>query len=198
MTKQIDDIIENFDGVNYHGSLSQKKLYDLMAECKYWYYPTEYEETFCITALEMLGHRVLPIVKESAGLTETLNGFNVKSLDNIDEDISWEDALSYVDNCDWNIKKTYWISYIYNMNDDTQIIENDEIDMLTDLEPVPPQETFQLDDNMSIDAELDVSDSFNLDEDIAPVENFDELEINEEIFNFDCVYIISLEHTEEN
>ena len=192
------DIIKNSADVHYHGSLSQRGLYKLMAKCQYWYYPTEYEETFCITALEMLGHQVLPIAKESAGLTETLRGFNIKKLDNLDLEISWKDASDYVENCDWTMKKTHWISYIYNMDNDNSTLEQPdiEIDMLEDLEnAIPPPEHLpdeflhEASESENLDLEINLPDS-----DI----NNTEFEINEEILNVDCVYIISLEHTEEN
>ena len=60
--------IESIESIKFHGSLPLEKLYEKMSECEYWYYPTDYEETFCITALEMLGHGVKPIVNEIAGL----------------------------------------------------------------------------------------------------------------------------------
>ena len=73
-------IQENFDTskFNYLGSLGRQALYQQMSKAKYWYYPTDYEETFCITALEMLAHGVIPIINDPiAGLKETLNGFYI-------------------------------------------------------------------------------------------------------------------------
>ena len=58
----------------------------LLSNSEYWYYPTEYEETFCITALEMLGHNVKPITSGLAALKETCGQFDLKSLNNLNGD----------------------------------------------------------------------------------------------------------------
>jgi len=44
-----------------------------MLKAEYWCYVTDYEETYCITALEMQYAKVLPIVTKVAALTETVN-----------------------------------------------------------------------------------------------------------------------------
>lgn len=107
-------IQENFDlsKLNYLGSLGRKALYKQMAMAKFWYYPTEYEETYCITALEMLGHGVIPIIdKPIAGLKETLNGFHIST--NEYETQSWwidpVDVKKYVDSRDWSNVAKDWI-----------------------------------------------------------------------------------------
>ena len=109
------DKIKNQTDIRFYGSLPQQKLYELMSKCEYWYYPTEYEETFCITALEMLGNGVTPISTEVAALKETLAGFNLRSLDNITKKIDFVEVSNYVKLKDWsNIKKS-WDKYIFNM-----------------------------------------------------------------------------------
>jgi glycosyltransferase involved in cell wall biosynthesis len=129
--------VDSLDSVFFHGTLPLNELYDLMAKCEYWYYPTDYEETFCITALEMLGHRVNPISTETAALKETLSGFNLLTLDNLASDVDWNAATRYVKKCDWSRKKTIWSPYIYDMS--TQVLNDPadktpEIDMLSELE----------------------------------------------------------------
>ena len=100
------DLVDNLDNVEFLGTLSQHELYKLMAQSTYWYYPSSYEETFCITALEMLGHRVQPITWEWGGLKETLNNFNTS---NEKENINWDEVKKYLDLTDWNyITKTKW------------------------------------------------------------------------------------------
>ena len=108
--------IESIESIKFHGSLPLEKLYEKMSECEYWYYPTDYEETFCITALEMLGHGVKPIVNEIAGLKETLADFNLHSLNNIDQTFNKQNLDNYIQSCDWNRKKIKWEKYIYNMS----------------------------------------------------------------------------------
>lgn len=69
------DEIKGREDIEFHGTLPQSKLYKLMSRCEYWYYPTDYEETFCITALEMLGHGVKPIANSVGGVERNFVGF---------------------------------------------------------------------------------------------------------------------------
>lgn len=106
-------IEENFDteGFNYMGSLSRTNLYDQMSKSMFWYYPTDYEETYCITALEMLAHGVIPVMEEpKSGLKETLRGFYATP-DEVSTN-SWsidqEEVKKYVKSRDWvNVSKEW-------------------------------------------------------------------------------------------
>lgn len=109
--------IDNSKNIFFHGSLPLAELYDLMSTSEYWYYPTEYEETFCITALEMLGHGVKPIASELAGLSETLNNFNLKQIKNLDKKLDTSMIEKYVSSCAWETKKNIWSEYICNMSE---------------------------------------------------------------------------------
>ena len=64
------------EGVTFYGALAQNELYNLMAKCQIWYYPTDYEETFCITAIEMMAHGVLPVTSLKASLLEVVGASN--------------------------------------------------------------------------------------------------------------------------
>ena len=57
-------------GVNDIGTVSQDKLHLAMCKASYWMYLTDYEETFCITALEMSEAGVLKITTDTAALAE--------------------------------------------------------------------------------------------------------------------------------
>lgn len=106
------DVVNNLDNVEFLGTLPQQQLYKLMAESSYWYYPSQYEETFCITALEMLGHQVQPITWEWGGLKETLNSFNTS---NEEEKINWKEVKKYLNLKDWSyLIKNKWLKVIKN------------------------------------------------------------------------------------
>ena len=68
----------------FYGSLGQQQLYSLMAKCQIWYYPSDYEETFCLTAVEMLAHGVIPVTRMTASLQNVLEGKNV---------LTWQEAV---------------------------------------------------------------------------------------------------------
>lgn len=65
--------LHKYDGVMGYGTVDQLTLHDAMLRAEYWCYITDYEETYCITALEMQYAKVLPIVTKVAALKETVN-----------------------------------------------------------------------------------------------------------------------------
>lgn len=106
--------ISSLDNVEFLGTLPQHELYKLMAESTYWYYPSSYEETFCITALEMLGHKVQPITWEWGGLKETLKGFNTRDEN---EFLDWTQVNSYLNKCSWESRvNNNWTPLLTNTN----------------------------------------------------------------------------------
>lgn len=60
-------------GIYQHGRVDQKTLAKEMAKCSIWTYPTDFMETFCITALEMQAAGVIPLTSNLAALQETVN-----------------------------------------------------------------------------------------------------------------------------
>jgi len=74
-------LLDNLEDVEFLGTLGRQEYIELLKSSEYWYYPSEYEETFCITALEMLACMVKPVTYEAAGLKETLHGFNCQDFD---------------------------------------------------------------------------------------------------------------------
>lgn len=64
--------------VKWVGNLPQKELIKSYEEAGFWLYPTDFTETFCITALETLFSGVFPIVRNYAGVGDTLKPFSLK------------------------------------------------------------------------------------------------------------------------
>ena len=69
-----DDYIDTLDGVEFVGSLSPSKLYLEILKSEYWMYPSYYDETYCITALEMMYGGVKMISSDTANLKSLLQG----------------------------------------------------------------------------------------------------------------------------
>ena len=61
------------EGVTYHGTVDQKTLHEWQSKSEYWLHPTDYEETYCITALEMQYAKVIPITTNIAALKEVVS-----------------------------------------------------------------------------------------------------------------------------
>lgn len=66
------DLAEWPEGVTYHGTVSQEELHKWQAKSEYWLHPTDYEETYCITALEMQYAKVIPVTTKVAALNEVV------------------------------------------------------------------------------------------------------------------------------
>jgi glycosyltransferase involved in cell wall biosynthesis len=58
--------------VKFHGNVPQKKLTEEIADAAVWLYPTNFLETYCITAVEMLCSGVFPVVRDWGALPDTL------------------------------------------------------------------------------------------------------------------------------
>lgn len=71
-------LIQHTDGIVYRGRLPEE---DFLAECRmanFWYYPTTFEETFCITAVQMMSNGVIPIYSEIGALPYIVADAGVK------------------------------------------------------------------------------------------------------------------------
>lgn len=65
-------IEENKDWVIYHGATEQKTMIEHFKTAAYWLYPSDWIETSCITASEVLCSGVYPIVRRIGGVVDTL------------------------------------------------------------------------------------------------------------------------------
>jgi glycosyltransferase involved in cell wall biosynthesis len=60
------------DGITEHGKIGQDKMRELRSKCGIWFYPTDFEETNCIGALECQDDGVVPCTMNKAGLKDTV------------------------------------------------------------------------------------------------------------------------------
>ena len=98
--EQFNNIRSELEDVHFRGNVSPSKLHDEMLSSEYWFYLTSYEETYCITAIEMQLAGVFPIVTNVAALGENvINGLIVNDKNN-----KWNMALSNIKNINKKIK----------------------------------------------------------------------------------------------
>ena len=97
--------LDSLEDVEFLGTLGRKEYIELLKSSEFWYYPSDYEETFCITALEMLACMVKPVTFETAGLKETLHGFN---LENFEDEIDLDAANYYAWRNRWSVVVKKW------------------------------------------------------------------------------------------
>ena len=63
-----------YDGVHFLDNLSPSELYTQIKSSEYWIYPSQYNETYCITALEMMFGRVKIVSTDTGNLMNLLMG----------------------------------------------------------------------------------------------------------------------------
>tara|TARA_B100001093_G_C26858367_1_gene1028569 strand:+ start:2171 stop:3196 length:1026 start_codon:yes stop_codon:yes gene_type:complete len=90
----------NLKDVYFRGNVPPSKLHEEMLSSEYWIYLTEYEETYCITAIEMQLAKVFPITTNVAALKETV--FNGLVVENTSD--KWNEVLSNIKNINKKLK----------------------------------------------------------------------------------------------
>lgn len=100
-------------GIYQHGRIPQKELAEHQKNATIWAYPTNFMETFCITALETQAAGVIPATSDLAGLTETValadlrvRGWNANS----DYQTRWFRLLERLLNGDE--EELYWYRHV--------------------------------------------------------------------------------------
>jgi len=116
---EMNKIIEIYPSIKHHGKLSQSELYNMACFSEYWLYPCTFEETSCITALEMLASEVICLYYPIGGLTETMDtygiqtefGNEINTLRDISEETKKrlkKNGKIYIDNSSWKSRSMLW------------------------------------------------------------------------------------------
>ena len=112
-----------YKSITHYGKLNQEELYTLTSKMEYWLYPCTFNETSCITALEMLMSEVVCLYYPIAGLTDTLGEYGIQiSKDNeIDTLLSLnykqknelrKKGKEYAERCSWENRALEWAKLI--------------------------------------------------------------------------------------
>lgn len=101
------------DSVKHLGKLSSADLYAEMAVAEYWLFPSEFTETSCITAMEMMASRVKCFYYPIGGLPNTMGGHGIPmtqghELEALDMPYDVEGAYEYALSCSWKNKALEW------------------------------------------------------------------------------------------
>ncbi len=114
----IKEMIDHYPSVIHHGKLNQNDLYHLMGKSEYWLYPCCFDETSCITALEMLMSEVICLYYPRAGLVDTIGkygiqiseGNEIQSLKNIDKNYYRVNGRRYAESISWQNQSKLWVN----------------------------------------------------------------------------------------
>jgi GR25 family glycosyltransferase involved in LPS biosynthesis len=127
---EICEIMKNHDSIKHLGKLNKKELYDLMATAEFWFYPTVFPETFCITAMEMLKSGVICIYYPYAGLINTIGKYGfpvsketeleailqISSLSENEKDKIRNQGIEYANSTSWQSKVKEWVTLHLSTN----------------------------------------------------------------------------------
>lgn len=69
---EIDELLAGSTNVNHHGALTKPEYYELLANCAYMLYPTDFPEISCINAIEAQYNGCNVITSGQYALTETV------------------------------------------------------------------------------------------------------------------------------
>ncbi len=87
-------------GVFYHGRVGQKELAEAQLECSLWAYPTDFEEVFCITAIEAQRARIPVLATNYAALQTTVGDSGILIGNGMKgESYTRDYRLKFVDEC---------------------------------------------------------------------------------------------------
>jgi len=112
---QIRQLMHTTVGVVYYGYVDKRTLYESWKTASVWFYPTTFQETFCVSALEAAASKTLVIATNLAGLQHTVanRGVLMDTLDNAVETVirtmeneGLKDSL-IARNYEWAISNTW-------------------------------------------------------------------------------------------
>ena len=112
--------------IQHVGKLNPTQLYAELSTAEYWLYPTNWPETSCITAMEMLMSGVICLYYPLAGLKDTMNGCGlqiapgteVKTLLEIAHNeekkcMLRKEGRAHAESCSWATRANAWKQTIF-------------------------------------------------------------------------------------
>jgi GR25 family glycosyltransferase involved in LPS biosynthesis len=127
LEKRLASIIKKNENILHLGQLKRDDLYKLMATVEYWLYPTNFSETSCITAMEMLMSEVICIYYPVAGLKNTLGDYGIAvsrdnevntllSLTTKQKTDMRKRGKEYALTCSWVNRSNNWSNMLFQKN----------------------------------------------------------------------------------
>jgi len=106
--------IQAMPSIRFLGKLNPEGLYQLLGTTEYWLYPTDFQETFCITGLEMLRSGTICFYYPVAALNDTVGDYGIRlqrgseieaigaiARDEDQKKLMIQRGLEYADRFDW-------------------------------------------------------------------------------------------------
>jgi hypothetical protein len=112
-------IIDATPSIHYLGKLNVEQLYNEMSTAEFWLYPTNWPETSCITALEMLMSEVICLYYPVAGLVDTVGHYGIQIKPSLEIETIFsltaeqkqhlrKNGREYAEQCSWSKRYELW------------------------------------------------------------------------------------------
>ena len=139
---KIFDFIKKNPSIKHRGKLNRTELYELMSTAEYWLYPSYFQETSCITSLELLASEVICLYYPIAGLVNTVGdyGIRISEGNEVDTLLNYEllhnktelkrKGKEYAFSCSWKNRAIEWCNLFFSkeytpvINEPDQSVEN--------------------------------------------------------------------------
>lgn len=121
---KIKELVDKYpSSIRHLGQLNAAEMYEQMALAEYWLYPTNWQETSCITALEMLASGVICIYYPVAGLNDTIGEHGIKvypgnevvtivGLSDSQKEQLRNNGRNYALSCSWKNRANAWMDML--------------------------------------------------------------------------------------
>jgi FkbM family methyltransferase len=153
---KILEIITKTPSIKHMGKLNRTELYNLMASAEYWLYTSYFQETSCITSLELLASEVICLYYPVAGLVNTVGDYGVAISEGNEIDALLSLSIKkktelkrkgkeYALSCSWKNRAQEWMKIMNIENNNNNIIieeskstiDNTKLDMWKNLNVEP-------------------------------------------------------------
>lgn len=126
------EYIKKTPSVTHVGKLNRTELYNLMSTAEYWLYPSYFQETSCITSLELLASEVICLYYPVAGIVNTIGNYGVPTSEGNEIDTLLNLSVKrktelkkrgkeYAFNCSWENRAFEWSKLLFLHNDSLNI-----------------------------------------------------------------------------
>jgi beta-1,4-mannosyl-glycoprotein beta-1,4-N-acetylglucosaminyltransferase len=124
---KIVEIINKTPSIKHVGKLNRTELYNLMSSAEYWLYPSYFQETSCITSLELLASEVICLYYPVAGLVNTVGNYGIQISESNEIDALLNLSIKkktelkkkgkeYALSCSWKNRAKVWSELIFKNN----------------------------------------------------------------------------------
>lgn len=117
--RMLNIINQHSSSITHHGKLNKRDLYNMISKAEYWFYPTHFYETSCITALEMLLNNTICIYYPIGALVDTIGNYGITvngdnaidtivNLSTLKKALLRKNGREYALSCSWKNRYALW------------------------------------------------------------------------------------------